>query len=650
VEWITFVVEQVRFLIVMVAVLFVPGWVLLSLIDRRKLTSPLEVVMLSMALSLGVAIITTIGLDVVNVPIDARSLSMLYGLYLGVFVFVIRSTLSIERHTSIPTKRTVSVSAIVIFAIIIAIKSVFFAGNAVPISTDLGHHTYWMEKIVRDGQLPTYEEREIIMAESSQETHRISDPQSISDVIVGEHSVFAILSILSGTSLISMYPMATLFVIHLTTIAAVYALARRLFAKSRWRESITVLTLLLSGVLFGLDSPQMKYVVGGVVGNTLGNMLILSGILALVIGALKRSSAFLSIFVIITFVLAYTHHLSTLLFALSLVSMAIVLTMVDFRKIQEDIIPAVFSVPVLATFVLGFVAFFFVWTPSYISNSAVETVVGQSQKEEHLGISIGEFLSTMGETRTAVGLLGIAVLVWLVWRAPDFLGGKRQSRLAFSVVVGWVFPLLLLVFFPFVVGIDLPTVRTANYTIFPLVITASVLFVWVLSGIIRLPYRRNWLGVLVIGVVMTMLIFDGFADNARLLGNSISTASARELHRVAEYLGKQYGDSERVVLYDHISLNGGSWMKLYFLRDYNYPFYRAHLFRYDRVDDRQEKCTLWAFSSPDSPEAEKCFDNLSIGALALDDTEAGKPFREHPEFERVYDGREISVYGRVRDE
>ena len=42
------------------------------------------------------------------------------------------------------------------------------------------------------------------------------------------------------------------------------------------------------------------------------------------------------------------------------------------------------------------------------------------------------------------------------------------------------------------------------------------------------------------------------------------------------------------VLKDHIFTTADSWMKLYFMRDYNFPFYRANIDRYQNGIDKKE--------------------------------------------------------------
>ena len=55
-----------------------------------------------------------------------------------------------------------------------------------------------------------------------------------------------------------------------------------------------------------------------------------------------------------------------------------------------------------------------------------------------------------------------------------------------------------------------------------------------------------------------------------------------------------------------------TWAKLFFMKDYTYPLYRALNERYENGIDRQEFCTLWMISTPDTPDSQKCFAQLGV--------------------------------------
>lgn len=641
--------EAIRFFVILVAVLGVPGFVLITVLDKKHRLDALERTVMAVVLSLTVATGTGIVFDLFDVPIVTATVAGVYAVWLVAMAIIMRRS-HIRRKEAVSSHKRVPVVFLAVLFLLVLVKSVFFMQYTVPISTDLGHHMYWAQSIVEMEELPVYEEREIIMAGLSEEQHQISDPHPISDVIIGEHVVFAVIAILSGVSLISVYPILILFAIHIVTLLGVYVLARRLFSDHVLRERVAIMALIFSGILFGLDSPQMKYIIGGVVGNTFGNIYIVSIVLMLLLGIQLRSRVLMALGVALCVALAYTHHLSTLLLAFSLVGMMVMLAISNWKFFRGEFLHLALSRYVLAMVAVGAICFFFIWTPSYITNSAVETVVGENEveKTEHAGISVADYLFALGDVRMIWAFVGLALIMggWL-WTRRRFEGGasekEEMTALRTVVIIGWLWPLFLLVFAPSVVGVDIPTIRTANYTILPMALAGGFAFVWGVSEIARQrSLTRAGLAALMV-IVVVGFVSGGWRDNAELLERN-DEGSARELHRVATYLGENYRDTEKVVMYDHIHIDGGSWMKLYFMEDYNYPFYRALLFRYDRATDKSERCTLDVFTYPTTSQAQKCFQDLNISALAMNEVETGKAFREDVRFTRVYAGENISVY------
>ncbi|MEI9967012.1 MAG: hypothetical protein WDN67_05335 [Candidatus Moraniibacteriota bacterium] len=110
------------------------------------------------------------------------------------------------------------------------------------------------------------------------------------------------------------------------------SLARRLFEKETGRETIALLAFLLIGTLYAFMPPQMKYIEGGVMGNNLSNFLIPSALLLVILAVRNQNRASLTLALLILFGMAYTHHLSTFLFAIAAVTAAIFFTILDFRQ------------------------------------------------------------------------------------------------------------------------------------------------------------------------------------------------------------------------------------------------------------------------------------------------------------------------------
>ena len=636
------ILEGGVYLIVLISVIFFPGLILMWTLFPKTLEI-LEQLFLSAVLGIVVATFLGIVFDIFGISLGLMELVLVYTLLAALFVFFLRKRLA--RKEAEDTSSRIPLVFLSIFFVLLVLKAFYLGGNTIPISTDLGHHMYWSEYIVEYGQLPEYQEQNIIMAPDENEKHTISQAHPISDVIVGEHVIFAILALLSSTEIISVYPMIFLFFVHSVTLLGVYLLARRLFSFYKHKEAVALFALFFVGILFGIDSPQMRYITGGVVGNTFGNLFIVSLFFVFFLALIEKSKSFMAWGVLLVFALAYTHHLSTLLFIFSFVGVLAFLITLRWKWFWREIFPLVVSREVLGVLFLGIVSFFFVWSPAYIENSAAQTVVGEEeQKAEHAGITVSDYLFALGEERIMLAFLGLGLLMVFVVR---FLWKKKEEEwmLPGVVLFGWLALLFVLVFIPQVLQIDIPTIRTANYTIIPMSLIGGFLFVWMIVQMKKQVFFSSVFFASVLFILLVGLNFSGWNDNARYIQGG-DESGARELHRVARYLGNHYQDTDDVVMYDHINIDGGSWMKLYFMRDYNYPFYRALLFRYDRVTDKQEYCTRDVFTYPKTDEARKCFEDLSIEALVMNEAKDGKFFRESPDFSRVYSGKEIVIYNR----
>lgn len=99
-----------------------------------------------------------------------------------------------------------------------------------------------------------------------------------------------------------------------------------------------------------------------------------------------------------------------------------------------------------------------------------------------------------------------------------------------------------------------------------------------------------------------------------------------------------------MIVHDHINIPSDSWIKLFFMRDYNFPVYRALAFRYERASDKQERCTLDMISIPNSAAAEKCFRDLNVSYVIINDELDGPAFSQTKKFTRVYADGVNAIY------
>ena len=650
-----FFAGQLWFLMVLVLVLWIPGRMGVSVLERKKRFLTLaERGAISVVLSVVFTDFLMIVLGRLGIALDAfpvgTGIALGSAFFWGCARWSALGARSVETHgnaslqhkthghASLPKtlgNTSLSTAFLLVFALAVVIKLVYIVPNIVPVSTDLGHHTFWVEKIVQEKKLPEYREQEI--EKDANGKNIVGEAKPISDFIEGEHLMLAAVAMLSGKNPVSAFSITTLFFVHLATLLAMYALGRRLFEKFVWRESVGVWTLFFFGVLYALGESQLRYVTGGAVGNVLGNLFIPTAFLLLVLAVRKKRADLLVAAMLVVFGLVYTHHLSTLLCVFSLAGTLIALLIGQRRTLVKNIFPLLHGRATILALLSYIVFFFVVYTPAYIRNMAVTSVVGAPENEEHLGFSFIQLATAVGEPRMVLGLLGLGLLLFF---------RKTREDESTALLFGWTIPLAFLVLFPDLAHINLPSARVANYLVFPLSIVSAFAFLALFRKLKRFGgLSPRLLGVLAVFAVLAVS-YRGFADNDLFMKTRPSqTERALELFSAAKYLSTEI-PQDVMVMHDHINIPGDSWIKLFFLRDYNYPFYRALLFRYDRATDKQEKCTLYIFSKPDSAEAKQCQEDLNVRAVLVDEKLDGQQFQHFKNYWKVYSDPFHSVYVR----
>ncbi|MBU2025341.1 hypothetical protein KJ912_01215, partial [Patescibacteria group bacterium] len=186
-----------------------------------------------------------------------------------------------------PNKKQL-IFSILIIGVSFFILTWFLAVDIVPNNTDLGHHMYWARQIADQERIVEYD---------------------TSDVIVGEHIIFAVVSKVTGISILSAFPVIILLLVGAAGFLAVVALALRVF-RDQW---IGWMAFLMIGVLYVAADPFGKFISGGVIGNTMGNLFIPLVLLSVYLAIKQRRSEFLALALFLFAGIFYIHHLSVFL-------------------------------------------------------------------------------------------------------------------------------------------------------------------------------------------------------------------------------------------------------------------------------------------------------------------------------------------------
>lgn len=620
-------------------VFFLPGYFLLYATQIHKDFSKLEQFVLAFGSS--IATIDFLMIVLGRLPLGISRWSLLgaisiFCLVCGtIYKFIVKKVPETVHHEEEKAKSKHSLTVVILLLFLtIFINTIYFKNAIFPTSTDLGHHMYWTKEITTSGALPQYEKAEI------GQNFQIEKPTPIADFIIGEHLVFAAVAIIAEANLISAFPILTLFLIHIMSILAIFVLTLSLFKKSPHCETIAVMTLLLIGPLYALASPQAKFASGGVIGNTIGNLFIPLIILVLAKALTKKKAKLLAFTIFMLMALAYTHHLSTFVFIFILFFSIITFSILNYKILLPEIkkwLKLIFTPAVLVTILLSAIFIFAVYTPTYLNTKAIDTAVGSPIKATRTGLTFPELRSTAGEARFAFAVLGIFMLFF----------ARKIGRYNQAITIGWIGALTIMSLQPDWLYVDIPSNRIASYIVFPVSIIAGYMFVKIFAAIKtdnkQFSYMNPLYLLFTFFVLMTFIVTNGLYDNAQALNTSNGSSKAQQTYLASQYLAEKSTASD-LILKDHNYLTGDSWMKLAFMRGYNYPLSRGYFKRYEDITKPREQCTYQMISSPNSPVAEQCFNETNTKFIMINPQMDSAQFHRSNQFWQVYTSDEVGIF------
>jgi hypothetical protein len=539
---------------------------------------------------------------------------------------------------------------LVLIGLTIFLKAIFLVDAGLPTATDLGHHMYWSKMIVDTGQLPEYSKTEIIP--TANDHVALSDPQPISDFIIGEHLPFAAIAKLSGASFFSAFPVSFLLFVNIISLLALFCFSFRL-AETLFVENVVspitvgLAVLFFAGPLFAFSSPEAKFVSGGVVGNLFGNMFIPLVLLSFLRAYISADSRFLALGILLSFTLAYTHHLSSLVLAFILLGIAVMVAVFSLKHapaLMKRVWSLLFSpAPLLVIlFVVGFLLL--VAMPTYIDTNAVTTAVGTPSKATRTGLSFLQATQSTGAARMAIGLSALLVAVTI-----RFL--RRSPALPF--ILGWSGVLLIMALRPHWLFLDIPSNRIGTYLSFPFAILSGLFlaaFPILYRDSAKQPADVFVPGTLFLFTSLILFSFstwNGSQDNQSSLPSPGEAQDTLEVFSASKYIASRSLPGD-LFLKDHNYLVADSWMKLFFMRDYAYPLSRGYFKRYEDEANPREQCTLRMISVPNLPEGRACYSDLGVNLVAINPAYDMAQFEKSRDFSLIYSGTIIQIYERKR--
>ncbi|MDH4330858.1 MAG: hypothetical protein OEV93_04875 [Candidatus Moranbacteria bacterium] len=667
-----FIQEQFLFYLSLIVVMFVPGFFLLTTIFQKKRFSQIEALVFSITLSIISVDFLMIVMGKMGIPLNFWSVLSGIALFSAGCFFIQKNVQ--KKNFSFEFKKTDNFSKnqtiliVLILFLAIFVRTAHLKNAIFPTATDLGHHMYWSKLITETGELPVYEKQEI---EKVGESYQVSEPSPIADFIIGEHLIFAAISLLSGVGFVTYFPTIILFLVNIAGILTVFVFTLRLFENdsekpTSFSKNVAIATLLFLGPLYAISSPQSTFVSGGVVGNMIGNLLIPSA-LYFYFKALKENdswSLFTGIF--LTAGMIYTHHLSSFIFIYIFAFIFITFNILfifnsvwfskkkrDAKKLFKDYSPVVtawvkmiFSKNVFPLIIAFLLFFFFVFTPAYIETSAVDTAIGAPSKSTRAGLSLTEIKFNIGESRMLLATLGVLIILLSHAKKKDDTNTIYSSAFA----LGWFVAIFSMITIPETLHLNLPSGRIASYFVFPASVLAGFSLTWIF-WFIKITKRKLMLPASIISAfffaLFVFVLVNGMFDNSESFENKKNYQEANRVYHASKYLAGNPNLSESdIVLKDHNYLKADTWMKIFFMRDYNFPFSRSYFKRYEDPTKPREMCTLWMISNPTTTQGEQCFEETGVNFLVVNPKNDTVQFKNANQFNKIYSGNEIVIYYR----
>lgn len=623
--------------------LFLPGYAfLIALTKNKNPLGTLGTLLVSIVLSLGLVNFGLIFIDKIGLKLTPFSIISFILSLSGIALFFYYCSKPIKKLSSKNFSKNNWLLFLLISFLAIFIRLIYLAPKIVPHTTDLGHHMYWVNYIIKFKELPIY---------------------NIPDVIIGEHIIFGAISIISGVGTISALPGIILFLINFFSLLAIFLLTQeiaRCFFKKKSSYQIALFSLIAIGVFYTIKSPQTSYVNGGVVGNLMGGLYIPMIFYLFVKALRKKSTLYASLGVFTIGTLTYTHHLSSFIFIYSLLgfllltSLLIISIKIIRPKINFEIqsfLKIFFNLKTVLTGILVLVWFFFLRLPSYLNLSAIDTAVGSPSKSTRVGLTLNNLMDSTGSWRFFYALVGILFLTFIVWIVinknkkieKNYQIKKTNSTeilIGFSLISSWFLTILLMSYRPDLLKIDIISGRIANYLVYPSAILAGFGVYAVLKPALN---KNRFLSL----IIFSFIFFPGFMSGLTDLSESYLEKKEKfdktvETFRASEYLAEVVPEENRI-LKDHIYLTGDTWVKNFLMRGYEEPLSRSYLKRYDPINNR-ETCTRDMIAIPESEIGQKCFEETEVKFLILRNGYDTQKFEKSENFSKIFHTREVVIF------
>lgn len=638
------------FMLVLFLGIVLPGYLLKKAVVPLASFTSLESFFLSFALGIGILDASLLLLGNIPLPLNALTIGAWYGALFLLLAGVLWYRGIPLRENSLPlfpAKKEMRV-AVIFIVLLFFVKIFYLYGTLLPTATDLGHHLYWA-KLTTDSQaLPVYEKEEVTRSEDGH--YAMSEPEAISDFIIGEHLPISFIHIFTNASYFGPFPILFLFFLNISSVFTLallfFWIGKGIVSQEKWAtvlpSSFFLAALFVFGALFSLASPEMKFVSGGVIGNLFGNFFIPLIFLLLLRALTEKSAPLFSLTLILIATLAYTHHLSSFIllfvFACTFLTCLCFWQKRFFLEIKDWVLLACKPAPLIT---LGLIILFalLVALPTYLETNAVGTAVGTPTKDTRTGLTLAQLTASNSAFKLGLAFFGLLLIVGMA---------SLRRNLGTAFLFAYAFVLLIMTMTPQLLLVDIPSSRISHYLSFPITLLALLAILALIEkfGKENLFGRQQLRNSFFVGgtlILWLALIAPGLEDNGRTLTTNTQGLYVKETFSAAEYLQKHVQPGE-LILKDHNFIEASdTWMKLFFSEGYNYPLSRSFFKRYEDNPDR-EQCTLAMIATPNTSFGKQCYQDLPVRYLVVNPKFDQAQFLKSSQFSLVYSSPDVAIF------
>lgn len=518
------------------------GYLILRLILLKNLISFIDKIIFSTTIGLFVNLAIFVLFDALGIKIEAQSLLSLFGITL-LTSFLVKKPIP-ERHKLCVKKNNFFLFLSLLVMIVLRVPAVL--SHPLPYSTDLSHHIFYSRYIVEKGILPDYSRPEFVLM---------------------EHVLLSLAPVFTGVDILGVSPYIILSIVNILASFVIYRII--FYSTKSFLSSLT--GLLISSVFFLYTPFNLTYVIGGVVGNILGNFLIATFVLSLVIFFEKKCYRFLPLVVIDLVLIINSHTVSTVILFWITTTSIIFYAIFNFSLILATI-KELFSRKNVRWFFVSFMPLlvFIFYIPNYFIDERATGLIDSSLPSGQIHEwSLEKVFSNQYLNIIPSGMYLVTIISLIIF----FFSKKRDNFSKYLFVFWFLIPFFYTVS-PGLFFIHLPADRTINYIFSPIVLAVS-LFTFYLT-----KKQKK--------IVFFVLIILSFTTNFGNLYKDIiavenNTKIMNENKEGFVFLSGVIKENENVFTDHTSSLLADQAIKNY-LDFSNFVIYKTYLFRYENGD------------------------------------------------------------------